>query len=57
MHIYAQPSEIDKLGKDLRKLLKGKSCFQIKKVDDVLLKQIKESLEQGVECYKRLKFL
>jgi len=57
MHIYAQPSEIDRLGKDLKKLLKGKSCFQIKKVNDDLLHQIKESLEQGIDCYKRLKFL
>jgi hypothetical protein len=57
MHIYAQPGEVDKLGKDLRKLLHGKSCFHIKKIDDDLLIQIKKSLADGIECYKRLKFI
>ena len=57
MPIYAQPVLIQQLGPDLRKLLKGKSCFHIKKTNPDLLKQIRESMEVGLECYRKLKFI
>ena len=37
---------------ELLKLLKGKSCFHIKKLNDALEEQIDEALEQGFELYK-----
>ena len=37
---------------ELLKLLKGKSCFHIRKLDDELLAQIEEALELGYKLYK-----
>ena len=53
MTIYAQPKLIDTLGPDLRKRLKGKSCFQITKTDKKILAQIKKSLDGGRKYYKK----
>lgn len=57
MPIYAQPALIEKLGPDLKKLLKGKSCFHIKKIDSALLNQINEAMKMGLECYRKLNFI
>ncbi len=38
---------------DLLKLLKGKSCFHIKKLDDVLMTQIDDALVAGFTLYKQ----
>ncbi len=52
MPVYAQP-EMKKIFKpELLKLLKGKSCFHIKKLDNGLKTQIKDALADGYECYK-----
>lgn len=52
MPVYAAP-EIKKVFKpELLKLLKGKSCFHIKKHDPVILEQIRESLQVGYMLYK-----
>lgn len=52
MPVYAAP-EIKKVFKpELLKLLKGKSCFHIKKLDPVILQQIRESLQMGYMLYK-----
>lgn len=37
---------------ELLKLLKGKSCFHIKKWDDTLKKQVRDALKKGYEVYK-----
>jgi hypothetical protein len=57
MSIYAHPTLVQKLGPDLKKLLKGKSCFHIKKITPELLDQIKEAMETGIEGYRKLKFI
>jgi len=57
MPIYAQPSLIEKLGPDLRKLLKGKSCFHVKKIDSTLIREINEAMKMGLECYRKLNFI
>jgi hypothetical protein len=54
MTIYAQPGLLQELGPELRKRLKGKSCFHITKTDATLLTQIKKALEDGKKCYKKL---
>jgi hypothetical protein len=38
---------------DLLKLLKGKSCFHIKKLDAELEKYIEDALEKGYELYRK----
>lgn len=42
---------------ELLKLLKGKSCFHIKKMDDELEKQIKDALKRGYAAYKKKKWI
>jgi hypothetical protein len=54
MTIYAQPGLVQDLGPELKKCLKGKSCFHITKADPVILKQIKKALVDGQRCYKKL---
>lgn len=54
---YYMPIYIDKnlkevLEPELLKLLKGKSCFHINKIDDVLLAQIENALRIGFDMYK-----
>ena len=41
-----------KLGPQLMKCLKGKSCFHIKKDDPIIFDQIEEALRLGVELYQ-----
>ena len=38
---------------DLLRLLKGKSCFHIKKIDEKLEKQIDEALKKGYILYEK----
>ena len=52
MPVYAEP-EIWLLFKpELLRLLKGKSCFHIKKLTPELLQQIAEALDQGYRLYQ-----
>ena len=52
MPIYADTNLQDVFKPELLKLLKGKSCFHIKKLDAELEKQIMEALEIGYQLYK-----
>lgn len=40
------------LSPDLKKMLKGKSCFHIKKLDEDLITEIKAMINKGVTIYK-----
>jgi hypothetical protein len=57
MHVYARPENIQLLGPELRKALKGKSCFHIARLDDNLSDQIRAALDQGVNSYKKMGFI
>ena len=52
MPIYTNVDLKSVFGPELLKLLKGKSCFHIKKLNDVLEKQIIEALDLGYSLYK-----
>jgi hypothetical protein len=53
MPIYTD-TDLKKVFKpELLKLLKGKSCFHIKKLDEELKQQIKEALDIGYNLYKK----
>jgi len=52
MPITTDPKHTTVIGKDLLATLKGKSCFHIKKLDDTLIKQIKDALAEGYKIYK-----
>lgn len=53
MPVYAKPEMKKTFSPELLKLLKGKSCFHITKLDKVLLMQIRDALARGFECYKK----
>lgn len=49
--IYTHVEAFD-LSPDLKKFLKGKSCFHIKKLTPELEKELKEMIAKGVELYQ-----
>ena len=51
---YIHPELTDTLPAELRKCLKGKTCFHINRYDEVLFTQIRETLAANLEEYKRL---
>ena len=53
MPIYSDTPLKKIFSPDLLKLLKGKSCFHIKKLDKNLEKQINEALKIGYKLYKK----
>lgn len=52
MPVYAEPEMKRIFDPSLLKLLKGKSCFHIKKLDDALLGHIEDALAEGYKLYK-----
>ncbi len=53
MPVYTDPDIKAIFHPSLIKLLKGKSCFHIKRLDDVLLQQISDALAAGFKLYKQ----
>ncbi len=49
--IYTDP-DLYSLSEDLDKMLKGKSCFHIKKLNDSLKSEIKEMIAKGLKRYQ-----
>ena len=54
MPIYTHESEFKDLSPLLRKMLKGKSCFHLKKFDAEIEKELKALLKKGYEVYKKV---
>lgn len=52
MPIYNTPEMGDVFSPELMKLLKGKSCFHVKHLDDDLLDDIRKALRKGFELYE-----
>ena len=52
--MYMNPKLGEKIPAELKKCLKGKTCFHIKKDDPQLIKQIDETLKLGTEFFKQL---
>jgi hypothetical protein len=52
MPIYNKPEIGDVFSPELMKLLKGKSCFHVKHLDDKLLEDIRKALRRGYELYE-----
>lgn len=52
MPVYTEEEQKALFAPELLQLLKGKSCFHIKRWDATLKKQIKEALKKGYEVYK-----
>lgn len=52
MPVYTNKEFTQFFKPEFLKLLKGMSCFYIKKLDDELLRQIETALEKGFQLYK-----
>jgi hypothetical protein len=50
--IYTHPAEFEFLSADLRKNLKGKSCFHIQKLSPEVRSEIQEMIERGIRIYQ-----
>jgi len=53
MCIHMNDRAKERLSPALLKLLKGKTCFQVKTLDDGLQKDIDAALESGAEAYRK----
>lgn len=51
--IYTHVDTYKDISPSLRKMLKGKSCFHIKQLDEDLKKEIVEMIKLGVETYQK----
>ena len=51
--IYTHPLSFNNVPGELRKTLKGKSCFNIKKWDDTLSQQVDDLLKDGFQLYQK----
>ena len=55
--IYSHADWFEDISSELRKTLKGKSCFNIKKTTPQLLEEIEEILKKGISKYKEIDWL
>ena len=53
MPVYVDTDIKEVFAPELLKLLKGKSCFHINKLDNGLLEQIEKALKVGFELYQK----
>ncbi|MGK7393476.1 MAG: hypothetical protein ACNS62_02850 [Candidatus Cyclobacteriaceae bacterium M3_2C_046] len=51
--IYTHPAEFEHLSPQLRKYLKGKSCFHIKNLSKELEDEIKSMVDLGLRVYQK----
>jgi len=52
MPVYTDAEQRDLFAAELVALLKGKSCFHVKRLDDDLARRVDDALGQGFELYR-----
>lgn len=55
--IYSHPELSKVIPTELKKTLKGKSCFNIRKNSPILLSEIEKTLLIGIEKYKEIEWI
>jgi len=55
--IYSHPEEFVEINPNLRKTLKGKSCFNINKITPQFQEDLEDILRKGIEMYKKIKWI
>lgn len=55
--IYSHPESFQDLSPELEKYLKGKSCFNLKKLTPEILQEIEDLLIAGIKKYKELEWI
>lgn len=51
--IYTHPKEYAELSEEVRKFLKGKSCFHLKNLHEAAIKEIKTMIARGIDLYQK----
>ena len=57
MPVYANPELLENISPELKKCMQGKSCFNFKKTDKKLFKELARLTRAGMLDYKRQGFL
>lgn len=52
MAVYAFPKEFS-LSPELKKIMKGKSCFNVRTLDVKMMKEIKDIVEKNIKIFKK----
>jgi hypothetical protein len=52
--IYSHPNLFENISSDLRRFLKGNSCFNINKSSTLLFTEIEDALKLGINKYKKI---
>ena len=52
MPVYMYPELLNKISPELKKRMQGKSCFNFKKVEPELFKQLEDLTRKGVEKFR-----
>lgn len=55
--IYSHPELFSNISLELKKFLKGKSCFNINKTTPYILKEIEDILKIGIKKYKEIDWI
>ncbi len=55
--VYSHPELLTHISPELKNFLKGKSCFNMNKIDSKLLAEIENSLIIGIQKYKELEWI
>jgi hypothetical protein len=52
MPVYVNPALLMDISPELKRRMQGKSCFNFVKVDDVLLDEVRQLTQRGLESYR-----
>lgn len=53
MPVYMFPEILDSVSDALKKRMQGKSCFNLKKLDETLIAELADLTRRGYECLKQ----
>ena len=55
--VYSHPDSFKSISSDLKKFLKGKSCFNINKTTPQIIEEIENILKKGIKLYKEIEWI
>lgn len=51
--IYTHANEYAHISPEVRKFLKGKSCFHIKRLDEKMIQEMDDMVKKGIQLYQK----
>lgn len=55
MPVYAFPELLNDISPELRKHMQGKSCFNFKRVEEPLMRELADLVDRGIARYREMK--